>query len=90
MTHINGIDIPEAGTTVQRIADPIGGHLYTVTTLVTVEVGRLDEVQRQISAIQADIQEKQTLLAELQSKVVLIPVIPDIIPDTASSTPAIL
>ncbi len=69
----NGITIPDESRAIEHIADPVGGWLYTVTTTVTVVPSRLDEVQRKVANLQADIAEKTAELEALQTNVALFP-----------------
>ncbi len=75
--QINGLNIPDESQTVDRIADPIGGHLYTVVTTVNVKISRLDEVQTEIATLQAEIDEKTAALATLQASVATLPALAD-------------
>lgn len=69
MPEINGVQIPEAGVTTQLIADPIGGHVYEVTTVVTVDQTRLDNVEKKLQEAQADEQKAKERVAAAQAVV---------------------
>lgn len=63
--EINGITIPDEGSTKQYIPDPIGGWLYEVTTYVSVKQKRLSEVQEAVTEAHAKIAEAQAVIDAL-------------------------
>lgn len=85
----NGIEIPDAGSTREYIADKIGGWVYVITTTVVVEQKRLDGFNQEIADAQKAVEEAQARLTELQEKAPEITVDFPTIKDepVASSTP---
>lgn len=77
MPIVNGIELPEAGVTTQLITDPIGGWVYKVTTVVTVDMIRLENVQQKLQEAQADLvaaqQRVDSTTAELAAVTAVIP-----------------
>jgi hypothetical protein len=63
--QINGLEIPDAGTAVQYIADPVGGWLYEVTTTVFINQKPLATVQDDLAKAQATVEKAQSLVDTL-------------------------
>lgn len=61
----NGITVPDGGTSRQYIADPIGGWLYIVTTIVAVQQQNLSTFQKQLEDAKEQLQKAQALVDEL-------------------------
>lgn len=91
---INGIEIPDAGTTKQYLPDNIGGWMYVVTTDVQVEQVRLDQFKSRIDDMKAHIAQLQAVVddiapvvADFEEAIKDIPVHPSAPSENATSTP---
>lgn len=86
----NGINVPDASSSKEYIADPIGGWMYIVTTTVSVAQEKLSDFGQKIAEATKRVEVAQAELAELQTQK---PVVDEAIfqmpikPDVASSTP---
>lgn len=69
MTEINGITIPDEGTTTTYVPDPVGGHMYVVLTTIRVQVQTLDVFQTQLDAARARLAKAQADIEELTPQI---------------------
>lgn len=66
---INGITVPDEGSTTQYIPDPIGGWMYVSTTTVTVTQKALATIQSDLNAAQTAVTEAQAIVDQLAPEV---------------------
>lgn len=90
--------MPDAGSSKQYFADPVGGWMYVATTTITVEQKNLNEFTSQLNEAKQRLLEAQALVDELEPQATAFetaiaaqpkPVVLDVPPvlDNATSTP---
>lgn len=99
--QVNGLDIPEAGTTTQYIADGIGGWMYEVKTTTEVTQhniaqfqAKLDSAKQQLAADQAIVDELEPQASAFEKAMADVALAPpfDVMPEpptSATSTAAV-
>lgn len=66
--EVNGITIPDEGTTRNYIPDAEGGHLYEVVTSISVYQHPIDFMDMRVSEVQAKVVDLQAEVAELEAQ----------------------
>ena len=64
----NGIEIPDPGVTTEYIKDPIGGWIYRITTVVSVEQQNAQQFDKALSDAKEQLTAAQTKVAELEAQ----------------------
>lgn len=64
--QVNNITVPDAGSTTEYIADPVGGWMYIVKTDTTVEQQNLQQFSSKLANIKAQRDNLQALIDEIE------------------------